>query len=77
MSAIVSFLDGDKPIARFELSGGMVAPVQGQTVVIRGHTYEVQRVVLDFSPSIPDVTQVVLCKVRRTDAGVGARRGAI
>lgn len=68
MTVLITFLEGDHPIARQELALGMVVPQEGQLVVVRGETWQVTRVLIDFSPSIPDVRQVVLCRVRRYDA---------
>lgn len=74
MSVLVTFNDGDRVVARMELYPGMVAPAAGQAVVIKGETWEVIRVVIDFTPSLPDVSQVLLCRVRRLQVGGHAAR---
>jgi hypothetical protein len=69
VQALITFLDGDKPIARHELRPGMVAPVEGQLVLLSGNMWQVTRVVVDFTPSIPDCSQVILCRLRKFDSG--------
>ena len=69
MQALITFLDGDRPVARHELRAGMVAPAEGQLVLLNGNMWQVTRVVVDFTPSIPDCSQVILCRLRKYDAG--------